>query len=559
MRAILYSRWSSLEQNGTTSAPRQTEATETFAKRQGWEIVERLTDEGQSAWTGANITTGQLGALVNRLEPDRGHGHVLVVEKLDRLSRQAPLVMAGWVQRACATGLTIATTDGAHTIDRDRLARDQMTVLAMIFESFRGYSESQAKSERVADAWERKRRKGAAMTRRCPAWLTIAPGATSYRSATNGVVGFVAIEDRAAIVQRIFHMTCQGVGAATIASTLNREGVEPWAGGKGWHASYVRKIIRNPAVIGEFQAHTKPRGGKRIPAGDPLPNYFPPVVPVSLFERVNDVRISRVVAAQSSNRLVNLFGGLAQCGRCGGTMSYVGKGHDILASGEKVPRRYLKCSNNHRAVGCDNRNSYAYDVVEEAILTKLLHLAMDAQSFTTGPDVEALEARMAEANRRLAQAERQQDVAYALLEEDADDRLAANKYRERKAQANEAREASKQLADELADLRGAASPEQHIANILEVRTMLTNNNEEVRYQARSRVKLALNDLIAEIVFEARKKRFAVRLVDGIRVLSFDSSGSCGFDVDWIELGLRPRANQSDAIAGYVERSLRAAN
>lgn len=254
MKAICYSRWSTLDQSCTTSAPRQLEATEAFAARQGWEISERIADDGQSAWTGANITTGKLGALVGRLEPDHGHGHVLVVEKLDRLSRQAPLTMAAWVQRACATGLTIVTADGAHTIDRDRLLRDQFTVIGLIFEAFRGFSESQAKSERVADAWDRKRQRGAPMTRRCPAWLTIPIGTTSFRSPANGQVGYRVIEDRAKIVRQIFDMAARGIGKSTIALTLNRDGVDTWGRGRGWHASYVQKILRNPAVRhGDYQ------------------------------------------------------------------------------------------------------------------------------------------------------------------------------------------------------------------------------------------------------------------------------------------------------------------
>lgn len=391
------------------------------------------------------------------------------------------------------------------------------------------------------------------MTRRCPAWLTIAPGATSYRSSKNGVESFVPIADRAAIVRRIFQMTAEGIGAATIASRLNREGVETWAGGKGWYASYIKKIIRNPAVIGEFQPHTKPRGGKRVPAGNPIPDYFPAVVPVELFERVNDVRRSRVIAKQSANRLVNLFGGLSQCARCGGTMSYVGKGYDVLADGKKVHRRYLKCSSNHRSAGCDNRNSYSYDVVEDAVLTKLLHLAMDPQTFTTASDVSALEAELADANRQLMLAERQQNFAFSLLEEDPDDELAATRYRERKSQVKQARDAVSHIANKLANLRGAVSPEQHIANIREVRSLLITEDEPLRYQARARVKLALNDLIAGIVFEAGKKRFSVRLVDGIRVLAFDDVGRCGLDVDWIESGYKSEDGRLLTVTEYVKR------
>jgi DNA invertase Pin-like site-specific DNA recombinase len=516
-------------------------------------VTEKLSDQGRSAWTGDNLRTGHLGKLLERFEREGAANTVLVVEKLDRLSRQPPLVMAAWVQRACATGLLIATADGAHTIDAQRLVRDQMTVLGMIFESFRGYSESQAKSERVADAWARKRERGAAMTRRCPAWLTIAEGVTSYRSAANADAKYTVVADRAALVLRMFRLTAAGVGKATIAAQLNSEGVPSWGRGHGWHASYVQKIIRNPAVIGEYQPHTKPRGGKREPVGSPILDYFPAVVPTGLFEQVNDRRAALVVAQQSPNPLVNLFAGLAHCTHCGATMTLASKGYDTLADGGKVARRYLKCSSAHRSAGCGARLAWPYAAVEHAVLNHILHLAMDDQHFTGGQDLGQVSDQLASAKRLLAKAERQKEAAFAMLEEDAADDLAQSRYRQRREEVKASRARIAALSEEHSRLAGAVTPEEHVARVSEIRAMIWDDDNAVRYAARARVKLALNELVSGLEFSASKRRFSVTLVDGVRVLSFDLAGRCGLDIDWHDLRPNDARARAPAAREYIRR------
>ena len=563
MKAILYSRWSSLEQTGTTSAPRQLALTERFAASNGWDVVERLTDEGRSAWTGDNLRTGQLGQLLARLEREGADDCVLVVEKLDRLSRQPPLVMTGWVQRACAAGLTIATADGAHLIDARRLERDQMTVLAMIFESFRGFAESQAKSERVADAWARKRERGMPMTRKCPGWLTIDAGATSYRSPANTAASYTVIPERAGLVRRIFALTNAGIGKATIARTFNQEGIPAWGSGRGWHASYIQKIVRNPAVIGEFQPHTNPKAGVRRPAGEPIADYFPAVVSVEEYERANSPRHARVLAQQSPNPLVNLLTGLTQCTSCGGPMTMTNKGAETLADGHVVPRRYLKCSSAHRSAGCAMRVSFAYEVAETAILDALLPLAMDAQHFARGPDVAGAESALLSARREQANAERLQQVAYSLVEEDSGDAFAADKYRQRRGEVTEAKLRVQRYTEELAKAQRKTSPREHVARVAEVRALMSADDPSEKYEARRLVKLALNDLIGVVQFSGKKKRFTVGLAGGVRVLSFDRQGNMALDVDWLEIdcfvpGIDHGPATEAAISAYARRKAEAA-
>ena len=112
MKAIIYARWSSLEQSKGSSLERQMDICERFCLEQGWEVIDRLRDEGKSAYTGANLSEGELGTLTKRVENDLlREPTVLVVEQLDRISRLPPGQVIAWIQKVVGHGLTIATAN----------------------------------------------------------------------------------------------------------------------------------------------------------------------------------------------------------------------------------------------------------------------------------------------------------------------------------------------------------------------------------------------------------------------------------------------------------------
>src|ERR1044071_5740084 len=111
-KAIQYLRWSTLEQGNSdrSSEDRQDANTRRIADDNNWLIAERHVDSGRSAFTGENLTKGKLGELTRRfltgaLDPSL---HVLVVEELDRLSRQPPGVMTAWLTPLLFAGLTVS-------------------------------------------------------------------------------------------------------------------------------------------------------------------------------------------------------------------------------------------------------------------------------------------------------------------------------------------------------------------------------------------------------------------------------------------------------------------
>jgi DNA invertase Pin-like site-specific DNA recombinase len=78
MQAIGYARWSSLEQGHGSSLERQSAAIHSFCKSKGWDLIEQISDEGVSAYSGANINNGNLSNLVGRIERGLIPAHIVI-------------------------------------------------------------------------------------------------------------------------------------------------------------------------------------------------------------------------------------------------------------------------------------------------------------------------------------------------------------------------------------------------------------------------------------------------------------------------------------------------
>src|SRR5687768_14323056 len=89
-RAYSYVRFSRPEQMRGDSLRRQTELSERYARDNGLELDTALEDRGVSAFRGKNATEGALFGFLQAVKDGRvKRGSVLLVESLDRLSRQA--------------------------------------------------------------------------------------------------------------------------------------------------------------------------------------------------------------------------------------------------------------------------------------------------------------------------------------------------------------------------------------------------------------------------------------------------------------------------------------
>lgn len=515
MKAVIYARWSSLEQGKGSSLERQMDLCERFCAEQGWEVIDRLRDEGKSAYTGANLQDGQLAKFTQRVEQRLLRDDtVLVVEQLDRISRLPPGQVIAWIQKVIGHGLTIATANDKLVLDSRKLEVDPIGIVSTVFNAFRAFQESKHKSDRIAESW-RIRRKAAENERRpitsvCPAWLTL-----------NRETGeFTKIDDRVEIVRRIFREYDEGFGKRKIASRLNAEGIAAWgrgdSKGDGWHPSYVQKILSNTAVLGEYQPHTRPRGGKREPSGDPIPNYFPAIVDEVSFARANSGR-KRVPGGAVKGNLSNLFSGLTRCAVCGGKMTYVKK----QSAGAKRKNRagdytwsvsddqsYLVCGRAIRHVECDNRNHFNYQKVEAGVVETVNHLVLDDEQFERPVEALQIEQELVAMERHVAS---RKAKAQRLLElySETNNADAKRMWLETEGEITENEQLLAEIRERFLGAKGAVSPVEHVRRIKTFVRQINDPDIQVRLDARRKTMTAMNAVIDFISFDRDRKATVV--------------------------------------------------
>lgn len=370
-KAYSYLRFSTPDQLKGDSFRRQTEGSREYAKRHHLDLDENLSfkDLGVSAYRGKNVQEGALGVFIKAVETKKVRkGSYLLVENLDRLSRDKVRVAFKQFTRILELGVNIVTLTDNKVYTDATYDENISDILISIMTMIRAHDESDLKSKRLSASWINKRNKaqagGKKLTGRCPAWLKLNPDRES----------FVVDTARKKIVRRIFDMTIAGHGKSVIMRRFNAEGVPTFGRSNSWHSSYIQKILENEAVIGvgqpmRFPTDEEKKKGeerKRVPVGEPIPDYFPAVVDRATFERARRSRESRrIPVGRKGEDFSNLFTGLAVCGECGAPMHYINKGAGTKGGA------YLVCSNARRAVSNCKAPGWKYDPFEALLIVCL--------------------------------------------------------------------------------------------------------------------------------------------------------------------------------------------
>lgn len=367
LKAYSYLRFSTPEQMQGDSFRRQTELAQKYAMQHGLELDEKSFDDfGLSAYSGKNKDTGALRLFMQAVEDGLiAKGSYLLVESLDRISRQSARRASRLLEDICESGITVVTLFDGKQYSQELLDNDPMAFIMVVLLFQRAHEESATKAKRLRAAWEGKRQQIAngeavRLTSRAPQWL---------RPSSDGV-SFEAIPERAEVVRRIFQMTLDGIGKRGICEALNTEGVPVFGRGKYWHSSYIAKILNNRATYGTLTPFTcRPERKADREACDPIENYYPVVIERETFELVQAMQASKAArrGRHTSNKVKNILGGLATCPLCGSTMARVNKS---TAKGWI----YLACQRARQGAGC-KYNAVRYDCIEPAVYDNALMLA----------------------------------------------------------------------------------------------------------------------------------------------------------------------------------------
>jgi DNA invertase Pin-like site-specific DNA recombinase len=274
---ISYARFSSRQQEKGDSLRRQTDLARAYCKRRGWTLSEQTyRDLGVSAFRGKNALIGNLGEFLKAVASGSvPAGSVLLVESLDRITRQG--IDEGYeiVKRVLRAGVRLVTLaperefDAAATKSLSKGALEIQLILE------RAAEESERKSERIRAAWQGRRKKArdgedVLVAGLLPAWI----------ENRNGKLR--AIPERAKVVKRIFALAASGYGRTRIAEALKAEGMPSFSGRPDWPSCAIGFILTDRRAVGEYRPRkTDPTVQDRrrlVPDGEPIPNYYPPVV-----------------------------------------------------------------------------------------------------------------------------------------------------------------------------------------------------------------------------------------------------------------------------------------
>jgi len=371
-KCFIYYRVSSEKQTEKSGIERQEDTLRAYVERTGLcasmdesEAIE-IHDSGVSAFKGINTSSaGQLGQWMDQVRAGMWDGSSLVVESIDRFSRQNPFTVMGYINELVSHQVTIHDVSLNMQINLANSALLPMVTMS----AQRAYEESKLKSDRIRAGWAKKREqafnKGTIVTNKRPAWIDV----EDNRYVLNA---------KAEVVREIFRLYQTGLGTPTIAKILNERGSEWLLGRSVWRGEAVHKILRNRRVTGlisiseiirDYNSTETPMTQKKYEM-----DVYPPVISTDEFELVQKMLVSRRSNAgriTGTENLVknNIFSGVFRCATCGSVMY-----HNVVQAKRKPKNgdpkveeyRYIRCMNERDGL-CDNK-SLRYEVLERFLI-----------------------------------------------------------------------------------------------------------------------------------------------------------------------------------------------
>lgn len=390
-------------------------------------------DRARSAYHGKNLTDdkAELKRFFDLVEDGSiPVGSYLIVESLDRLSRQHPRKALPRFLDLLDAGINIVSVNDNKVYRAGEV--EPLDLIVSIMEMSRSHSESANKSVRVGQAWRNKQElarsesKPLGATR--PAWLDPVYRDEDSNNPKKKPTHYVINEVKANVVRQIFQWTLDGYGRGVIAKKLNEAGVPAFRTKNGWGGSSVAQILKSPTVIGVYQPY-RGKGKDRVPVGEPIKGLYAPIVSEETYYSAQDATDSRFRTRTTKHPAhYNVWQKVLKCALCHASMNYYTKGANQPPSLRCYEAGKGKCK--AKAIRVD-RSENAF----KELLTKVNSLALvqsDARSMET--QLSEVQGRIAERQRSIAENKeflltRPSQSIRAMIA-DADDEIAALKERQ---------------------------------------------------------------------------------------------------------------------------------
>ena len=407
-RAILYARVSTEEQaRSGYSLAQQIEALRAYAEQEGYQILEEVSDRGQS------------GASLERPGMDRvrdlvtaGEVSVVLAQDRDRIARE-PAYHYLLRREFEEHGVKIrALNDRGDESPEGELTDGILDQL--------GKYERAKIAERTRRGKMRRAREGKILpVRRVKYGFKLNTARDAYE----------VYEAKMATVRRIFHMIgVEGMSHNAVMRALEREGVPTPAGGKHWDRSFFRACVLDdmyrPHSFEEVEAVVAPEVAARLDKSEcygiwwfnrlksqtkqvseasesgrryrketrrsakpkeewiavPVPDSgIPCEVVDAARERIKENR----APSTAGRRFWELSGGIIYCGGCGRRMGY----HSVMARSKKYHYHYYRCPRrNQHLEDCRQVKNIKADEIESSVWRLVSGLLLDPDRLRVGLD-----------------------------------------------------------------------------------------------------------------------------------------------------------------------------
>lgn len=560
-----YQRFSTPAQARGDSQRRQDDDADEYAAECGINLDRslNLSDRGLSAYSAEHRLKGSLGKFIAAIQTQRvSRGDVLIVEAIDRLTREHPLDAHEMIRTILSAGVELHTVEDREVYTWSSLDNGQFPKLADKVEQARSYS--RRLSRRLCKAWKQKKVEtlvGKPLSRMCPAWLRVSDDGTRYD----------LIPERQVIVRRIFSECVSGLGRHVIARRLNEEGVPVFtreqqgikvfaAKQTRWQPSYITKLLNNRAVLGEYQPKLRntATNKKAIPVGEPV-MLFPPVIEHDKFARAQDARlVRRGRGGRRGRQFANLLTGLTRCAICDGRMTYRAKGcrRSNLAS-----YNVLVCDGHERGTGCVNSTYFRYEPIEQGLFDAVSawHL-LDPTMFAIDDRVAAASTALAELLDEVARKERTIDNMVQSFD-DRPSRTVGTRIAELEAEIDVAKLRARHIRIEMQS--HSVDGRARVAERFEaLRQVAQGAESERRYEARAQLHQALAMIVEHIALDPEDRSASVAfegyvmtcriLKDGaVTQVAFHVGGQTTFLIDG---RLRSPVSTPDGVVQWQDRN-----
>jgi DNA invertase Pin-like site-specific DNA recombinase len=344
-KVFSYIRFSSDKQEQGDSVRRQTELAERWVAEnpQLGELeldTSTYRDFGVSAFKGLNVAeTGKLGMFKRAVEDgDIPKGSILVVESLDRISRQSARKAISILGDIVDMDITIVTLSDRKTYTKQSLDDDSMSLMLALMVFIRANEESKIKADRGNANWKRKRQlaveSGRVMSKNVATWIDVV-GEKPHQT-------FV-LNEKASTVKTIVEMFMSGKGCQAIATHLNSSNVPTLRNGQRWEPRSVHSILTNPALCGRYIMSEKAIQPKEAA----IDGYYPALISVETFTEISLMIGTGNVKAR--DKVANPVAGFCHCSVCGSKLTRfktTSHGERLICSGAKVK----KCAGGYKSI-----------------------------------------------------------------------------------------------------------------------------------------------------------------------------------------------------------------